>query len=118
MQRDHWDPDRCVTAPCIGALIALGTAAASLAQSSSVPEGDSATSGWSAPRTSFGQPDIGGVWDFASITPLERPEQFADRAFMTAAEAAVFARDTLAEVDADRREPDGSLDLRGPAINE
>ena len=26
------------------------------------------------PRTAWGAPDLGGVWDFRSITPLERPE--------------------------------------------
>ena len=25
------------------------------------------------PRTAWGAPDLGGVWDFRTITPLERP---------------------------------------------
>ena len=28
---------------------------------------------WTVPRTGFGQPDMQAVWDFATITPLERP---------------------------------------------
>ena len=39
------------------------------------------------PRTSFGKPDLGGVWDFATITPLERPAQFEGKEFFTEAEA-------------------------------
>jgi hypothetical protein len=39
------------------------------------------------PRTSFGKPDLGGIWDFATITPLERPAQFAGKEFLTEAEA-------------------------------
>ena len=31
------------------------------------------------PRTVWGDPDLGGVWDFRTITPLERPSDLADR---------------------------------------
>ena len=41
-----------------------------------------------APRTAWGRPDLQGVWDFRSITPLERPEDLADREFLTEEEAA------------------------------
>ena len=40
------------------------------------------------PRTGWGQPDIQGVWDFRTITPMERPEELADKPFLTAEEAA------------------------------
>ena len=40
------------------------------------------------PRTGWGQPDIQGVWDFRTITPMERPEELADKEFLTAEEAA------------------------------
>jgi hypothetical protein len=36
-----------------------------------------------APRTEYGDPDLRGVWNFSSDTPLERPARFKDRAFMT-----------------------------------
>ena len=48
------------------------------------------------PRTSWGAPDIGGVWDFRSITPMERPEDLADQEFLTAEEAARLEQETLA----------------------
>jgi hypothetical protein len=40
------------------------------------------------PKTESGQPDLRGVWNFSSNTPLERPAQFKDRDFMSAQEAA------------------------------
>ena len=43
--------------------------------------------GSEVPRTSFGKPDLGGVWDFATITPLERPAHFAGKEFLSEAEA-------------------------------
>ncbi len=46
-----------------------------------------------APRTPWGDPDLGGVWDYWTFTPLERPEEFAERATLTAEEAAVVARE-------------------------
>jgi len=39
------------------------------------------------PRTPWGTPDLQGVWDFRTLTPLERPPEFGDRALLTPAEA-------------------------------
>ena len=41
-----------------------------------------------APTTGWGAPDLQGVWDFRTITPLQRPEDLGDKAFLTAEEAA------------------------------
>ena len=45
-----------------------------------------------APRTPWGQPDLQGIWDFRTITPMERPEDLADKEFLTAEEAANLER--------------------------
>lgn len=39
-------------------------------------------------RTEFGHPDLQGVWALQTLTPLQRPEEFADRATLTEEEAA------------------------------
>ena len=39
-------------------------------------------------RTAFGHPDLQGVWALQTLTPLERPAEFADRATLTEEEAA------------------------------
>ena len=49
-----------------------------------------------APRTAWGQPDLQGVWDFRSITPMERPEDLADREFLTEEEAANLDQEAVA----------------------
>ena len=36
-----------------------------------------------APRTQWDQPDIQGVWNFSSNTPMERPAKFGDRKFLS-----------------------------------
>ena len=45
---------------------------------------------WEAPRTAWGAPDIGGIWNSSTVTPLQRPEALADQAFLTAEEAAAI----------------------------
>ena len=42
------------------------------------------------PRTPWGDPDLQGIWDNRTITPLERPREFAQKATLTAAEAAAY----------------------------
>jgi hypothetical protein len=43
------------------------------------------------PRTMSGRPDLTGNYDAATLTPLERPPQFGDKAFLTPAEAKAVA---------------------------
>ena len=42
------------------------------------------------PRTPWGEPDLQSIWLYWTATPLERPEEFADREVVTAEEAAAF----------------------------
>src|SRR5678809_609549 len=48
---------------------------------------------WSPARTPDGQFDLEGVWDFSTITPLERPTGLGDKQVFTDAEAANFERE-------------------------
>ena len=47
-------------------------------------------------RTAWGQPDLQGIWDFRTITPLERPEELGDKAFLTEEEAASLEQEVVA----------------------
>lgn len=50
---------------------------------------------WKTPRTGWGDPDFqGGTWNFATMTPLERPRGVETAAF-TEVEAAAFERQTV-----------------------
>ena len=42
------------------------------------------------PRTPWGVPDLQGIWDNRTITPLERPRDFAGQETLNAAEAAAY----------------------------
>lgn len=61
-----------------------------------------------APRVPAGQPDLQGTWNFSSLTPLERPAEFAGRATLSPAEAAAFEQQLQERNNADRR--DGGVD--------
>ena len=52
------------------------------------------------PRTPWGTPDLQGVWDFRTITPLQRPEALGDQEFLTEEEAANLEQEA---VDRDER---------------
>ena len=71
----------------VAAVLILGPALA-VAQPSGVP------------RTPWGAPDLQGVWDFRTLTPMERPDELADTQVLTAEEAAQFEQARLAEIAA------------------
>ncbi len=59
---------------------------------------------WTAPRTPDGHPDLQGIWDYRTITPLERPRELAGKEFLTDEEAAAYERRMVERVDG--RPPD------------
>ena len=74
---------------------------------------------FTVPRTSWGDPDLQGVWDYRTITPMERRPELGDREFYTDEEIAQLegraARRMEQPPDAERagqprsrRIPDGS----------
>src|SRR5207249_7811955 len=42
----------------------------------------SAKNNWTPTRTPWGDPDLQGVWDYKTITPLERPQNMAGRQYL------------------------------------
>jgi hypothetical protein len=62
-------------------------------------------------RTAWGAPDLGGVWDFRTITPLERPAALKGKAVLTEEEAAAFTQQTIEGRNADRRDGGARRDV-------
>ena len=48
--------------------------------------------------TPWGDPDLQGVWDFRTLTPLERPDELAGKEVFTEEEAAQFEAEQLSEI--------------------
>ena len=78
---------------------------ASLAGAEGAETGERET--WTPPRTAWGVPDLRGVWDFRTITPLERPKRLGEKETFTTAEAAEFRVQELDRRNKDRRASDG-----------
>jgi hypothetical protein len=76
-----------------------------------------APSAQTAARTPDGRPDLQGTWSFSSLTPLERPTQFAGKAVLSEEEAALFEQETITRNDADRRRDSPQADV-GVAYND
>src|SRR5215813_2557410 len=69
------------------------------------------------PRTAEGQPDLQGVWNFSTITPLERPSEFAGREFLSDVEAKDYERQVAARNNRDIRQQNREADVAS-AYNE
>jgi hypothetical protein len=68
-------------------------------------------------RTADGHADLQGVWDFGSLTPLERPRELAAKPFLTDQEAAELETQTIRRNDRDRRDQSADADVGG-GVNE
>jgi hypothetical protein len=66
---------------------------------------------WRVPRTSWGHPDLQGVWSTATITPLERPPELAGKPFFSPEEVAEHERQTLERTNRDRRDGTAEADV-------
>jgi len=102
-------------------LVLLGAAAfcvtvffaAAAQDSSSAPKPQDAGKSWTAPRTPDGHPDLQGIWSNQTLTPFERPSEFAGKAFFTKQEAYAFETQTVKANDFDQRSGPGEKDAEG-----
>jgi len=88
----------CQGAVLLRALVILSSLLAAIPAAGQKP--------WTPPRTPDGKPDLQGIWNNATLTPMERPAQYAGKATLSEQEAVEFEKEELRSVDADRR--DGS----------
>ncbi len=65
------------------------------------------------PRTPDGKPDLQGIWDFRTVTPMERPAEFANKPFLTEQEAAEYERRMVENRNADANREESKKTSRG-----
>ncbi len=106
----------CAPATLVIAIVLLAPAgAAAQAAAAEQPASTEQPAAEATPRTPWGDPDLGGIWDFRTITPLERPEQYGDRAFLTQEEAVTLEQGAAQtdreanEAPAERTEAGGDI---------
>jgi hypothetical protein len=90
--------------PSVLFAVALGVLSIASPASAQKPAGGASA----VPRTADGRPDLQGVWDFRSVTPLERPDELAGQAVLTKEQAAALEA-RAAELFVDRPPPKGSV---------
>jgi hypothetical protein len=69
---------------------------------------------YAAPKTPWGAPDLSGIWNSKTLTPLERPARFANREFLTDAEIAELEKGNAQQKGRDVRAKTGTeADVEG-----
>jgi hypothetical protein len=67
------------------------------------------------PQTADGHPDLQGIWDYRSATPLQRPDRFANKEFLT--EDEVIEYEKLALEREDGRPPDDARSVEEKSVH-
>ena len=67
------------------------------------------TKAWALPRTPWGHPDLQGIWNNGTPTPLERSESFSGQEFLSEKEWAAIAEEVGTR--ADRRPANAAADV-------
>jgi hypothetical protein len=81
---------------CAAIVVAVIASAGLVVQAQApVAKGTPGKSSAHVPRTADGHPDFQGAWTTETYTPFERPAEFKDREFFTAAEAEAYAKRSL-----------------------
>ena len=70
-----------------------------------------AAKGWAPPKTPWGDPDLQGVWNDATSTPLQRPNELSGKDILTDEEAADFQEETARNLSRDRRDGGPDADV-------
>jgi hypothetical protein len=102
----------------LGALVAIiSTPMAGQTPSVAAKPAPADAKNWNPPHTPEGQPDLQGVWSFATLTPFERPAELAGKAYLTPEEAAEYAKAKKERENKDIRKKGTTADV-GAAYND
>ena len=81
--------------------LAFSVSSTALAVLMSTAAGAQSDRGSGTLRTLDGHPDLSGLWDFRTVTPLERPDELADKEFLSEEEVASYAAERVLASNAD-----------------
>jgi len=73
--------------------------------------------GWTPPKTPWGDPDLQGIYNYGTSTPLQRPRQVGDKQVLSDEEAQVLQEDISSRLNRDRRDGGAQADV-GRSYNE
>jgi len=66
---------------------------------------------WTPPRTPWGDPDLQGIYNYGTSTPLQRPAQAGGKEVLSDEEAAALQADIAHRLDRDRRDGGAQADV-------
>jgi len=105
---------RWLTSVFIGATVCAAIPAAlTTAQTgpSASPKPPQVAKAWTPVKTPWGDPDLQGVWNDATSTPLQRPNGKADEAVLNDEEATTFQQELAYGLSRDRRDGGAAADV-------
>jgi hypothetical protein len=95
------------TAAAIAGVVCLSGVAAAQQADGAKAKGSVRARKWTPTRTPWGEPDLQGVYSNRTITPFERPDEFAGKAILSDAETADLER-RVVDRSADKRDSKGT----------
>ena len=93
-----------VTAPVVGQTQTSATKTPTASQART-------TAAAKVPKTPWGDPDLQGVWNIATSTPLQRPAKLGEKVVLTEDEAAEFQEEVAEDLTRDRRDGGPEADV-------
>jgi hypothetical protein len=93
-------------------LVPLATVSVSGQSRDAARESGRSTARRATPRTPWGTPDLQGVWSFATVTPLERPQGIT-KEFLTTAEILELERKAIVAATDEARGSNAASDVAG-----
>ena len=95
--------------PALLAVAGLAASAPAAAQTAAAEQVAPAATGYTAPRTPWGDPDLTGIWPSIDMVrvPVQRAPQYGTRLFLTAEEHAVLEKQEQGRIESMAREGAG-----------